>query len=64
MKKVILGLLITNMLTFCSSKKDTIEAKEETIGQEIKEEKNEPNDILGVWTDGSGPNASFRIEKD
>jgi hypothetical protein len=67
MKKILLGLLIFNMLTFCSSKNDQLETNGKTDEkgiEEEREEKNDPNEILGVWSDGTGPNASFRIEKD
>jgi hypothetical protein len=64
MKKLILGLLITNTLTFCSVKNDNPTTNEKAVEKEVKEEKKEPDGVLGVWTDGSGPNASFRIEED
>jgi hypothetical protein len=63
MKKLIFGLVI-GTLTFCTPKKDKLETDQKTTERKTKEEKLEPNEVLGVWTDGTGPNASFRIEKD
>jgi hypothetical protein len=63
MKKLTFGLLI-GTLTFCSSKKDKLETDQKPAEKETKEEEFDPDELLGVWTDGTGPNASFRIEKD
>ncbi len=58
MKRLLLGLLIVNAMTFCS-KKTPAEKK-----REIHEGKIDENLVLGIWTDGSGPNASISIEAD
>ena len=58
MKRFLLGLLIVNAMTFCSEKTST-EKK-----QEIHEGKIDKKSIVGIWTDGSGPNASVSIEAD
>jgi hypothetical protein len=62
MKTLLLGLFLLNALTFCSSKTEKIN-EEEKGGITEDEEKGEKL-ILGVWTDGSGPNASVRFEWD
>jgi hypothetical protein len=64
MRIVLSGLLLINILTSCSS--GTGKINEEGKGEvtEDKEYMEIKNSILGVWTDGSGPNASVRIEKD
>ena len=56
MKRLLLGLLSVTLMTFCSTNTD--KGKETTGGKKRKDL------ILGIWTDGSGPNASFRIESD
>lgn len=70
MKKLMLRLLVAAMLTSCSVKNDNPESNRETIenqdtiANDTEIEKMELNQVLGVWTDGTGPNASFRIEED
>jgi hypothetical protein len=62
MKTLFLGLLLFVTLTFCSSKTEKIEG--DNKGKITEDEEKRGKLILGVWTDGSGPNASVRIEED
>jgi hypothetical protein len=62
MRRLLFGLFLLSILTLCTSKTEQIteEKKLKITGDNEKLEMS----ILGVWTDNTGPNASFLIEED
>jgi hypothetical protein len=60
-------LLLVFVLFNCADKNNTGSrkvAQQDVRPSKTKAETPEKNNLLGVWTDGSGPNASFRIDDD
>lgn len=60
-------LMLVVVLLGCNDKKNM--ANRQILKQDVKPQNTEvtvpkKNELLGVWTGGSGPNASFRIDKD
>jgi hypothetical protein len=60
-------LIVVFILFNCADKKNTKSHEFARVGERPVRSKGEipgKDELLGVWTDGSGPNASFRIDED
>lgn len=67
MRNLLPGFLLLNVLTACSPKTEKVDTVTEKMNIDDKNEITagvKERSIMGVWTDGSGPNASVRFEKD